>query len=156
VQSLTRPKAAPAAPTKPVARSTPRSESLATYNSLPEEIRQAVDAQVTGLQHMPQALREGREQQLQQFGGKGTMLKERLAREAARDEGLPVLGEGVAKRASDLKAELQFLEKRSRELNDKMGRMKTSNWPGRNNLIKQMKAISEKVEKLKAQLPTSE
>lgn len=143
-------------PPRTAMQSTPRSESLATYNSLPKEIRQAIDAQASELKHMPQALREGREQQLVQFGSKGTLLKERLAREAARDEGLPVIGEGVKKKPGDIKFEIVFQEKRSRELNARMDKMRTSNWPGRNKLLKQIKEISEKIQALKEQLPTSE
>ncbi len=133
-------------------RPSPRSESLATYNSLPEEMRQAVDAQATELPRMPQALREGRERQLASFGGKGTMLKERLARELARDEGLPVLGKGMARKPADIQFEIRILEKQARDLNDKLGNMKASNWPGRQKNVQQQKSISEKIAKLKSQL----
>lgn len=76
---------APAIKREEAKKPTPRTVSLSTYNSLPKEVKAAVDAQMEELSHMPQALREGRMRQLAGFGGPGTFLKERLAREAVED-----------------------------------------------------------------------
>lgn len=94
---LAGPKAEPKAPTMPAAKApepgavipkvtpTPRARQLTTYNSLSAEDKQYVDMQAKELPHMPQVLREARMEELKQHGGAGTLLKERLAREAVKD-----------------------------------------------------------------------
>ena len=60
--------------------------SLEVYKKLPPEIKEAVDAQAKEIPHMPQVLREGRLRELESYGEKGSLLKEKLAREAMKQE----------------------------------------------------------------------
>jgi hypothetical protein len=141
-------------------RSTPRSESLSTYNSLPEEIRQAIDAQAAEHTHQPQSLREAREQQLAKFGGKGSPLKERMAREAARDEGLPILGEtlgtGLSKTQADIRANIERLNKQYIELGKREFRMRGGNLEGKRAIREKREWISTTLEGLREQLKEPE
>jgi hypothetical protein len=133
--------------TKPAAAPiTSRAESLSTYYKLSQEARDYIDSQVQGLREMPQILREARERELQQYGPKGTMLKERLAREVAKQEGMNIERGGPAPTLSN-SVRIKELQARERDLIDQSSRARS--WPKANELIRKAKAVNEKMQKLK-------
>jgi hypothetical protein len=133
-----------AEPFKP--KATARSESLKTYNRLPAEVKEAVDAQAGELPHMPQALREARLRELESYGPKGTFLKEKLAQEAMKY--IREHPESVEKTASEGNAqEIRRLQQRERELIDQSSRVR--DWTRGQKLIRQAKEVNERWNALK-------
>lgn len=131
-------------PAKVEAKPTPRSESLTTYNSLTPEQKAVVDSQASELPHMPQALREGRMKQLESYGGKGTFLKEKLAKEHLEYEkqsgGQP--GEKAGEPSNQDAGEIKRLQQRERDLIEKSSRAR--NWVTGNKMIRQAKEVNER------------
>lgn len=126
--------------------STSKSDSMATYRSLPDHLRSVVDDQAEAITHMPQMLRESRMKEIQAFGGASAPFKEKLAIEIAKQEGLPVTGSTAREGTLDLAAEIKRMDTKLRDLRDKTANARTP--IRRLELTRQQRIVSDQIKDL--------